>query len=173
MTSQARTHHERSCGQPLSGATSGEQGTTVGATPTVGQGSLGKTGVGKKKSNRTSQPSLASTEKDPDGSFRVPGYRGVWVSKKGKHFIKVDSETILWFDEADDAARAYDSLVKAKSDDGNIQSAELNFSSDGSRRSFYDEATQSTTSGLGGSAVSVVPALSIINIKVNAEYVHD
>ena len=176
MTSQARTHHERSCGQPPSGAISGEQGSTVGATPTVGQGSSGKSGFGKKKSNRSSQPSAINEEKDPDGSFRVPGYRGVWVNNRGKHFVKIDgktvnadgSEEVLWFDESDDAAKAYDDLVKQRAED--TGSTELNFNADGTRKSFYDDATLAATTGLGGSAVSVVPALSIINIKVRMRF---
>ena len=76
-------------------AGNGEQGGSVGATPTVGQGASGKVGgVGKKKTAGrpgTTLPGSSSTEeKDPDGSFRVPGYRGVWVNKNGKHFVKIN-----------------------------------------------------------------------------------
>lgn len=176
MTSQARTHHERSCGQPLPGVQANDQGLTVGATPTVGQGSLGnKVCIGKKKANRvnSSQNAVSVEEKDPDGSLRVPGYRGVWVNKKGKHFIKIDgkkvteagSDKLLWFGESDEAAKKYDELIRQQDKDGEL---ELNFNADGSR-SVYDDITPASTSGLGGSAVSVVPALSVINIKVSHE----
>lgn len=174
ITSQARTHHERSCGQPSAGAPFAEQSNTVGATPTVGQGGSGKSGVGKKKANRSAalaSQSGAAEEKDPDGSFRVPGYRGVWVNKAGKHFVKIDGqrltmgdrqENLLLFDHIDDAAKKYDETVKEKKAG---QKVELNFKPDGSRI-IYEDIAPASTSGLGGSAASVVPALSIINIKV-------
>lgn len=171
-TSQARTHHERSCGAPMAGTANGEPGANVGATPTVGQGNTGKSGVGKKKSGRSSasQPANSTEEKDPDGSLRVPGYRGVWVNPEGKHFVKIDGQRVtkedsgepLLFDNIDDAARKYDELVK----EDKKGTMELNFKPDGSRVT-YEDSTPSTASGLGGSATSVVPALSIINIKVS------
>jgi hypothetical protein len=174
ITSQARTHHERTCGQPTGGA-AGEQGGSVGATPTVGQGAS-KSGVGKKKSQRAAGAQAggaAAEEKDPDGSFRVPGYRGVWVNKKGKHFVKIEGkrftdtkpegdENVVFFDSCDDAARKYDEVVTKKSKKS--QKVELNFKPDGTRN-VYEDTTTSTASGLGGSAANVVPALSVINIK--------
>jgi len=178
MTSQARTHHERSCGQTTTGMVGGDQASSVGATPTVGQGSSGgKSGVGKKKvrgSTVASQQTAAAEEKDSDGSFRVPGYRGVWVNKSGKHFIKIDgerlkkgddSDDLLLFDSIDDAARKYDDILKKKKKKG--VKLELNFKADGSRI-VYEDVSPASTSGLGGSTSSVVPALSIINIKVCA-----
>jgi hypothetical protein len=155
----------------------GEPGGTVGATPTVGQGANKKSGVGKKKAGRpgvASQPGAAVVEeKDPDGSFRVPGYRGVWVNKAGKHFVKVDgkrltatgdSDKLLLFDTTDEAAKKHDDFVgQAKSPNSKI---ELNFKPDGSRI-VYEDITPASTSGLGGSAANVVPALSVINIKVS------
>lgn len=152
----------------------GDPGGSVGATPTVGQGASKKSGVGKKTANRpgASQPGAAPVEeKDPDGSFRVPGYRGVWVNKAGKHFIKIDgkrvdeSDKLLLFDTTDEAAKKHDEVVgQAKKSSTKI---ELNFKPDGSRI-VYEDITPASTSGLGGSAANVVPALSVINIKVSA-----
>lgn len=171
ITSQARTHHERSCGQPSAGS-SGDQAGTVGATPTVGQGGV-KSGVGKKKASRpgSSQQIVAPMgEKDPDGSLRVPGYRGVWVSKEGKHFIKIDGQRfkrsendkdIEFFDSIDDAAKKHDEVIRKGM---KSPKAEFNFKPDGSKI-VYEDITPASTSGLGGSASNVVPALSVINIK--------
>ena len=170
ITSQARTHHERACGQPSgSGGGGNDTSGSVGATPTVGQGGS-KSGVGKKKSQRSSAGQGSgggSEEKDVDGSFRVPGYRGVWVTKQGKHFIKVDGkrfendgETHL-FDTIDDAAKKYDKIVSAKKNEGTV---ELNFKPDGTRN-VYEDSTSTAASGVGGSAANVVPLLSVINIK--------
>ena len=175
MTSQARTHHERSCGQPSSGVVAGETNSSVGAVPTVGQGATGKSGVGKKKGNRSSisQPATTSEEKDADGSFRVPGYRGVWVNKDGKHFVKIDGEKVnkdgnadevLLFDACDDAAKKHDEVLCERKKAQKDAKLELNFKPDGTRI-VYEDVTPASTSGLGGSASSVVPALSIINIK--------
>jgi hypothetical protein len=130
--------------------------------------------VGKKKANRpatSAQQASTAEEKDPDGSFRVPGYRGVWVNKAGKHFVKVESKRLtesdddgkeLLFDNIDDAARKHDEVAKEQMSD----KAELNFKEDGTRV-LYEDINPASTSGLGGSASSVVPALSIINIKVS------
>ena len=170
VTSQARTHHERTCGQPANGS-GGDPGGTVGATPTVGQGGA-KGGVGKKKSQRsvaTQQGATVQEEKDPNGALRVPGYRGVWVNKEGKHFIKIDKkrftgggDEVLLFDSNDAAARMYDEVISRDASDK--QALELNFKPDGTRN-IYEDATSSTASGLGGSAANVVPLLSVINIK--------
>mmetsp|Transcript_7518 Transcript_7518/g.15687 ORF Transcript_7518/g.15687 Transcript_7518/m.15687 type:complete len:1420 (-) Transcript_7518:2102-6361(-) len=169
ITSQARTHHERTCGQPTNGS-SGEPGGSVGANPTVGQGPKSSA---KKKSQRTvtstQQGGVSAEEKDPDGSLRVPGYRGVWVNKQGKHFIKVDGTRyagnggdVLLFDSNDGAARKYDAILSERASE--TQTLELNFKTDG-KRNIYEDATSSTASGLGGSAANVVPLLSVINIK--------
>jgi hypothetical protein len=166
VTSQARTHHERFCGQ-----STGESSRNEGA-PSVGQGGP-KSGVGKKKksprdANNGQNGAKPQDEKDSDGSFRVPGYRGVWVTKAGKHFIKVDgkrfgekeNDTKL-FDTIDEAAKKYDEITREKDKDGK---AELNFRPDGSRI-VYEDAKSTTASGVGGSAANVVPLLSVININ--------
>jgi hypothetical protein len=166
ITSQARTHHERSCGQPL-GTTDAPR--APGPTATVGKASHGTAGTaGKKKTSKSSQ--ATPEEKDPDGSIRVPSYRGVWVSKTGKHFVKIDNERIKgdddatkFFDSIDEAALKYDEEMKARRGKGN--KVEYNFKADGTRI-VYDDVSTSSTTGLGGSASSVVPALSVINIKV-------
>ena len=78
ITSQARTHHERTCGQ----TTGPSSDSAAGATPTVGQGGNSKSGTGKKKAQKrtttTQQGGVPIEEKDSDGSLRVPGYKGVW-----------------------------------------------------------------------------------------------
>lgn len=169
ITSQARTHHERACGQPSANGSIDASG-SVGAIPTVGQGGS-KSGVGKKKSQRNAgghNGNTAADEKDPDGSFRVPGYRGVWVTKQGKHFIKFDGkrykgteDNVLLFDKIDGAAKKYDEVVSQNVTD---EKEELNFNPDGSRN-VYEDSTSTTASGVGGSAANVVPLLSVINIK--------
>jgi hypothetical protein len=129
--------------------------------------------VGKKKGQRATgaaQGGAAPAEKDPDGSFRVPGYRGVWVNPQGKHFVKVKgnrltapgSEENLFFDSIEEAARRHDDVLKAQKGD---EGKEYNFQEDGTRI-IYEDVTTSSSTGLGGSASNVVPALSVINIKV-------
>ena len=123
---------------------------------------------GKKKA-KGPQGAATGEEKDPDGSLRVPCYRGIWVNQAGKHFVKIDgkrfsgdnSETV-YFDSVDEAAKKHDSILKEKKATGKV---EYNFKADGSRI-VYEDVTTSSTTGLGGSASSVVPALSVINIKV-------
>jgi hypothetical protein len=103
----------------------------------------------------------------------VPGYRGVWVNKTGKHFILIDGRpiqldgTLQLFDTTDDAARKHDEILQAESKDPSAK-LELNFRPDGTRIQYEDVSP--TASGLGGSAASVVPALSVINIKVCADH---
>ena len=70
--------------------------------------------------------------------------------------------SVLLFDAVDDAARKYDEIINMDKKKG--QHVECNFSENGSRIVYED--ILSTTSGLGGSAANVVPALSVINIKV-------
>ena len=138
--------------------------------------------VGKKKGQRpgaSSQGGAPPADKDPDGSFRVPGYRGVWVNPKGRHFVKIKGEKLkasegeetLFFDNIEDAAKGHDTAFKAQAegqddeDDDENAKIELNFQEDGTRI-VYEDTTASSSTGLGGSANNVVPALSVINIKV-------
>jgi len=166
ITSQARTHHERSCGQPSS---AGGSANSASASSAAG---ASKKDAGKKKGKASqgggSGSAGAKEEKDPDGSVRVPSYRGVWVDQAGKYFIKIESERVcgkdrkkpLTFESIEETAKKYDALVKKK-DKGNEQKLEYNFKSDGTRI-VYEDVSTSTTTGLGG---GVVPALSVINIK--------
>lgn len=127
---------------------------------------------GKKKSG-SSAGVVRPEDKDPDGSFRVPGYRGVWVNPLGKHFVKIggdrlrldDANDVTFFDSVDDAAKKHDEIVRER---GLEKSDGLNFKEDGSRI-VHEDTAPSAASGsvMGGSASSVVPALSVINIKVN------
>jgi len=131
-------------------------------------------------------------EVDEDGSLRVPNFRGVWVNTAGSFFIKVDgkavmdddpangikikreeiddvpsSETLLLkFNSAEEAAKQYDEVLTFKKPS---QKNELNFNEDGNRI-VYDDGNAMAAAGrglemLGGGASSVVPALSVINIK--------
>lgn len=164
----------------FSATTDADNSGSSGAPPIVGQGSGPKSGVGKKKGGRPGPSQTGSSgaeEKDPDGSIRIPGYRGVWINPAGKHFIKIDGkrfidedstvdDAVLLFDTVDDAARKYDEVIRNNKKKN--QSVECNFSEDGSRIVYED--ILSTTSGLGGSAANVVPALSVINIKVRPQY---
>ncbi|KAL3944614.1 MAG: hypothetical protein SGBAC_001326 [Bacillariaceae sp.] len=170
VTSQARTHHERTCGQP-NGALDNTNGLGAAASGQSGRGGRlqGATGtVGKKKATKAAQTNVPLKEKDADGSIRLPGYRGVWVNQAGKHFAKVDGTRIsgedsevIYFDTADEAAKKHDEVIKAKKPKGNV---EYNFKDDGNRI-VYEDVSTTTTTGLGGGANSVVPALSVINIK--------
>ena len=128
--------------------------------------------VGKKKGNKGAQSNASVKEKDSDGSIRLPGYRGVWVNQAGKHFVKVhgtrvsgEDSDVIYFDTADEAAKKHDEVVRAKKPNGKV---EYNFNENGSRIVYEDVSTTSTT-GIGGGASSVVPALSVINIKVSAD----
>ena len=152
----------------------GESLGTAGDVPTIGQGGKAKAGVGKKKSVRGPTKAgsvVVKEERDPDGSIRVPGYRGVWVNPQGKHFVKVDGKSlkrkndkdkILLFSAVEQAAKKYDEVIQ-KSQSENAKK-ELNYNADGSRI-VYDDIAPASTSSLGGSATTVVPSLSVINIK--------
>jgi hypothetical protein len=174
-TSQARTHHERSCGTSSAPGVLGgiRENSSGGGIPTVGQG------IGSVTSNKQVSAILGQghDDKDKDGCFRVPGYRGIWVNPSGKHFVKIKGEPLMTseddssgkislFDNAEDAATMYDKTLKERSED---KTSELNFKSDG-KRIVYEDSTATAAAGrglemLGGGASSVVPALSVINIK--------
>ena len=172
-TSQARTHHERSCGQPV-----GDMD-VASLTEDTGNGfkakQHGPVGVVGKKA-KAGKAVATPKDKDTDGSFRVPGYRGVWVNPAGKHFVKIEgsrlteqnSDEVLLFDTVELAARMHDDAAKDSSDDNN--NIELNFQADGSRIPYADKNTAVSAAArgvemLGGGSSSVVPALSVINIK--------
>jgi homoserine kinase len=81
--------------------------------------------------------------------------------------IKHDGKLQL-FDTSDDAARKHDEILQAESKDPSAK-LELNFRPDGTRM-LYEDVSPTASSGLGGSAASVVPALSVINIKVSGDH---
>ena len=123
--------------------------------------------VGKKKGLKTT--SRRTSDKDADGSLRIAGYRGVWVNPAGKHFVKLEGErlkdgdgTNIFFGDTEEAAKRYDEALRASNPQGVV---EYNFNKDGTRI-VYEDTSKSSTTGLGGGAASVVPALSVINIKV-------
>ncbi len=159
-------------------------GGTSGATPTVGQGISNLKqhgpGIGKQGSTGGSVNQSAEETVDKDGALLVPTFRGVWINADGKYFVKIDgkaisqehtseeeSASIAFFVSAEEAAHHYDDAMKRNSDEANV---ELNFKEDGSRNIYEDTGTMSNVSrsldALGGGAISVVPALSVINIKV-------
>ena len=166
-----------------------EQGSvSVGGASAVGQGigsgakqngPVGK--VGKKaKKPMSAAGTVEPEDKDSDGSLRVPGYRGVWVNPAGKHFVKIngkrlrkgedekdDEGDVLFFDTIFLAAKKHDEVALER---GVAIAEGLNFNKDGSRI-VYEESTPAAAAGrglemLGGGTSSVVPALSVINIKV-------
>jgi hypothetical protein len=162
VTSQARTHHERSCGQPSAGSGSATD------VPVATSDGVSKRGVGKKKVKTSKGDDAIKEEKDADGSIRVPSYRGVWVDQAGKYFVKTNTDRLcgkdggtLTFEKIDEAAKKYDDLVKSKDKNEKVES---NFKSDGTRIVYEDVSTSSTAS-LGGGSASVIPALSVININ--------
>ena len=79
---------------------------------------------------------IDSESRDVNGNLCIPSYRGVWVNSEGKYIVKVDGEVLkrsnqmadMLFDEADDAAKHYDYIMKLR--DENL---ELNFKPDGTR----------------------------------------
>lgn len=136
----------------------------------------------KKKEVKNLAAAVIKSDKDADGSIRVPGFKGVWVKPNGKHFIKIDGEsihdentafdevkdTLMLFDTAEEAAKKFDEIV---TDRGKAHDTEMNFKTDGSRIVYEDSAAGASAGRgvemLGGGANSVVPALSVINIKVS------
>ncbi len=103
------------------------------------------------------------------------------MKPNGKHFIKIDGESILdekfasnedgdtlmVFDTAEEAAKKFDEIITGR---GKAHDTEMNFKTDGSRIVYEDSAAGASAGRgvemLGGGANSVVPALSVINIKV-------
>jgi len=143
-TSQARTHHERSCGtdNALVSPSAAKENPLGGGIPTVGQASKKK-----KKSSMGSGKGHDSDSKDKDGCIRVPGYSGVWVNPKGNHFVKIDgkpftresdeentstNDLIILFDSVEEAAKMYDCVIKEKKGHKKAD-LKLNFKPDGSR----------------------------------------
>ena len=158
----------------------GIQGSLGGGVPTVGHG-IGSSKGAKQKQAKNLAAAGIQPDKDDDGSFRVPGYKGVWVKPNGKHFVKIDGEplvndsqgnegcidTPLLFDSVEEAAKKFDEII---TDRGKAQETEMNYRADGSRIVYEDNAAGAAAGKsvemLGGGASSVVPALSVINIKV-------
>lgn len=179
-----------------------------GAVPTVGQ-------VKKIKASGTTKKGSNTEEKDENGCFRVPGYVGVYVDPKGRHFVKIegqplrekvedgnDAKNIFYFCTIEDAARAHDEEIKKRSGTNQTNGLKLNFKANGSR--IIHDATATSTAGrnlemlgmlwckrflgyffyyyynflntkcyftlTGAGASSVVPALSVINIKVRVSF---
>jgi len=149
-TSQARTHHERYC-------------TSTSRSPGLGPKQHGP-GVGNQAHSDKKMDQKASAGhvfSDVNGSLRVPTFRGVWITSKGKHFIKIKSTVLRnYFDSSEEAAKAYDEEVHRLG----LQ-LDLNYHSNGTRIMYEDTAIPATTTGFDLLGGSVVPALSVINIK--------
>ena len=105
----------------------------------------------------------------------MAGYQGVWVTKSGKHFIKINDERykegkkLVHYDNEEAAAKRYDEIVCLTKDRSDPKVL-LNYKADGSRIVYEDSAT-SSAGGLGSSSSNVVPALSVINIKVRSQQI--
>ena len=115
--------------------------------------------ISKKK--RSGSNSKSSKDKDEHGNLRVPGYRGVWVSPKGNHIVKIDGKPLMQegdefnmsstestsecaiFESCAEAAKVYDIFVTKKR-----EGAETNYKSDGTRNK-YDETANSAVTGRG------------------------
>ena len=63
-----------------------KENSSGGGIPTVGQG-IGSATASKQVTGLIGQ---GPEDKDEDGYFRVPGYRGVWVNPMGKHLVKIN-----------------------------------------------------------------------------------
>jgi len=183
-----RTQHERTCGtsqkvpgsEKNSGAANKKGGASHlgGMAPTVGQNSKKSGTAGGKKSPAPS--------KDADGSFCVPSWRGIWVNSAGKYFVKIngkklnegdfngdgsatvsanessDKSDLKLFDSAELAAKAHDDAAKCHK----LEKIELNFKADGTRITYQDSfGAPGDLEILGVDSSSIVPALSVINIR--------
>mmetsp|Transcript_6650 Transcript_6650/g.11843 ORF Transcript_6650/g.11843 Transcript_6650/m.11843 type:complete len:1765 (-) Transcript_6650:235-5529(-) len=174
-TSQARSHHERTCGKPKKGSIQSSLG---GAAPTVGQGTTSSRGRKKKEVKKPAITEIQSVE-DVDGSTRVPGYKGVWAQKtNGKYLVKVDGkplvdnnsekETPILFATAEAAAKKFDEIITER---GKVQELEMNYKSDGSRivhkggAAVGVSATKSAEISGSGAIDATTPDLSVIDIK--------
>ena len=188
-TSSWRTQHERTCGtsQKVPGSEKNDGGPNSkktsashlgGMTPTVGQNSKKSSNVGGKKS--------PPPPKDSDGSFCMPSWRGIWVNSAGKYFVKIDGKKLTVSDFNDDgsaakpasehpeksdlklfdspelAAKAHDDVAKSRK----LEKIELNFKADGTRITYQDNfGAPGDLEILGVDSSSIVPALSVINIR--------
>jgi len=131
---------------------------------------------GTKKDVASKDGKEEGREFDEDGSFKVPGFLGVWMNPAGQYFLKVNSTTLfeevhekknpdgtkpLYFESPEGAACHYDSIVPA--------GAQRNYFSNGKRIVYQDKAPVAVCGGkLKGSSAfsaSVLSALSVINIK--------
>ena len=136
-----------------------KENSSGGGIPTVGQG-IGSAAAGKQVTGLSQGPE----DKDKDGCFRVPGYRGVWVNPMGKHFVKINGVpltcvkqeegdgnadkgpgSITLFKDADEAARMHDDAMKKI---GQSKSVEMNFKQDGNRI-VYEDAAANAAAGRG------------------------
>ena len=175
-TSQARTHHERTCKVTKEITAK----SPIGTAPQPAGQVIRRRGP-KKKVVKVLEAKLekASKEaaKDGDGSTRVSGYKGVWKQSSGKFFVKVEGkplldtksekESPLLFDKVEDAAKKFDEVISRK---GEVKEGAMNFRSDGSRVVNKEDATPDVvTSKSASSSVFdpniITPDLSIIDIK--------
>jgi hypothetical protein len=155
VTSQARTHHERTCGQPKF-KPSDDKPPPASGPASKGKAQQGLSSGGAKQGVDKTVP--AKEEKDSDGSTRVFSYRGVWMDPKGKYFVKIGGERFtersatVFFDNVDKAAKKYDAVMKEKQKSGGNN--EYNFKSDGTRI-IYEESPSASSTGFGGNLDNV------------------
>jgi hypothetical protein len=154
VTSLARTHHERTCGQPKFKQSEDGPPPAAGKTTKKKEQHGSSSNSIKKGAEKTN---TGQEEKDSDGSARVPSYRGVWMDPNGKYFVKVQGErlteasSVILFDTPDEAARKYDAEMKKSGSEAKV---ELNFKSDGTRN-IYEGSSTSSTTGFGGNLDNV------------------
>lgn len=169
-TSQARTHHERSCRVPR---------TFCLQSSVVNDGA---TGAGRGGKQPSKHEVFDKSENQPVGNSqgitRVAGYTGVWVLANGKYVVKVNGELIdkesdvntpLLFDTAEAAAKKFDQVV---TESGTRPRPRLNYRPDGSRivsadgiksEDYLDETVKGDP--VDGKTTIVAPDLSVIDIK--------
>jgi len=109
-----------------------------GAVPSVGKAPKSR---GPKKKIAKNLAAAVIPDKDDDGSTRVLGYRGVWLSAAQKrYFIKIGGvpltniiegkEVTLFLDTVEEAAKRYDDVITTR---GRAREVEMNYREDGSR----------------------------------------
>eukprot|EP00970_Alexandrium_tamarense_P015275 scaffold4931_cov196-Alexandrium_tamarense.AAC.7 len=173
-TSQGRSHHEKSCGV--------EDDTPGHIAPAATTGSKRGRSRGRgpeKKEVKNIAAAGLQHDKENDGSTRVPGYKGVWARNDGKSFfvkagdnvvLDEKSQTLL-FTSAEEAGKQYDRLIMKTGRGKGWEEDELNFKADGSRIIHEDEPSSASAGknadmqSAAASASSIVPALSVVNIK--------
>ena len=167
-TNQARATHERACNKAPTRISIASPSNTVATA----------------REHNVQSPDGGSNEE----SIRISGYNGVWKLKRSKklangnkYFAKVDgkpvldifsdSETLLLFSTAEEAAKKFDEVATQR---GTVEKSDLNYNADGSRIVHQDDDVHGNED-VGTSKVArrsaghnpdiITPDLSVIDIK--------